>query len=82
MEEEVRVQKYLSSQGVASRRKCEEYIVNGRVKVNGKVVFELGTKINPKKDIVSFDDEEVENSQKNNVYILLNKPIRICYNIR
>lgn len=54
MEEEMRLQKYLANQGVASRRKCEEYIANGLVMVNGKCVTELGTKINPSKDVVSF----------------------------
>ena len=48
--EEERLQKYLANQGIASRRKVEEYIVQGKVKVNGKVVKELGTKINPLKD--------------------------------
>ena len=46
--EEVRLQKYLADCGIASRRKCEQYIQQGKVQVNGKVVTELGTKINPK----------------------------------
>ena len=49
---EERLQKYLASCGVASRRKCEEYISQGKVQVNGKIVKELGKKINPDKDIV------------------------------
>ena len=49
---EERLQKYLANNGIAARRKCEEFILNGRVKVNGKVVTELGTKINPDKDII------------------------------
>ena len=52
---EERLQKYLANNGIAARRKCEEFILNGRVKVNGKVVTELGTKINPDKDIIEFD---------------------------
>ena len=55
MEEEIRLQKYLASQGIASRRKCEEYIKSGKVQINGEVIYELGTKINPKKDIISFE---------------------------
>ena len=71
---EERLQKYLANSGVASRRKCEEFIIDGRVKVNGKVVTELGTKINPDKDIIEFDGKKVEKVEKH-VYILLNKPI-------
>ncbi len=72
--EEIRLQKFLAEAGIASRRKAEEYITQGRVKVNNKVVTELGTKIIPDKDIILFDDNEVKNKTKN-VYILLNKPI-------
>lgn len=74
MEEEVRIQKYMAANGVASRRKCEEYIISGRVKVNGNIVTELGKKIIPSKDKVEFDEKEIKDNQKN-VYILLNKPI-------
>ena len=73
--EEIRLQKYLASSGIASRRKCEEHIQNGLVKVNGKVITELGTKVNPEKDIVLFKDKEVKMQTDNHVYILLNKPI-------
>ena len=71
---EERLQKYLASCGIASRRKCEEYIFQGKVQVNGKIVTELGTKINPYKDIVKFDGKIVKQTKKL-VYILLNKPI-------
>ena len=71
---EERLQKYLASCGIASRRKCEEYISQGKVQVNGNVVTELGTKINPDRDTVKFDGKIV-NQAKNLVYILLNKPI-------
>ena len=80
MEELIRLQKYLASHGIASRRKCEEYILEGKIKVNGMVVTELGTKIDPSKDKVNFNDKEISNETKNLVYILLNKPIRLCYN--
>lgn len=72
--EEIRLQKYLADCGVASRRKCEEYIAQGKVQVNGKTVTELGTKINPSKDKVQFENKEIKISNKH-VYILLNKPI-------
>lgn len=72
--EEERLQKFLANNGIAARRKCEEYIVDGRVKVNGKIVTQLGVKVNPDKDIVEFDGKVVNKSEKK-VYILLNKPI-------
>ena len=72
--EEIRLQKYLAECGVASRRKAEEYILDGKVQVNGKVILELGTKIVPDKDIVYFNNRKVTR-QNGNVYILLNKPI-------
>ena len=72
--EKFRLQKFLSQAGVSSRRKAEEYIISGRVKVNNKVVTELGTKIDPDKDIISFDSKEIKISE-DKVYILLNKPI-------
>ena len=74
MEEKIRLQKYLAEAGVASRRKAEEYIIAGRVKVNNEIVKELGTKVDINKDIILFDDKKIE-IQQNNVYILLNKPI-------
>ena len=71
---EERLQKYLASCGIASRRKCEEYILEGKVQINGEKVIELGKKINPDKDIVKFDGKVVTQT-KILVYILLNKPI-------
>ena len=73
--EEVRLQKFLSNNGVCSRRKAEEHILNGDVKVNGIVIAELGFKINPEKDEILFKDQKVENNEDEKVYILLNKPI-------
>ena len=66
-----RLQKVMASCGVASRRKCEEYITAGRVKVNGNVVTELGTKVS-KKDIIVVDGEEL--NRQTLVYYALNKP--------
>ena len=72
--EPIRLQKYLADSGVASRRKCEEYILAGRVKVNNQIITELGTKINPENDKVQFDNKIIKNEEAK-VYILLNKPI-------
>lgn len=72
--EELRLQKYLANQGICSRRKAEEYIKEGVVKVNGKVVTELGTKINPEQDEIIFKENKIAKVQKK-IYILLNKPI-------
>ncbi|HHW56650.1 MAG TPA: rRNA pseudouridine synthase [Clostridia bacterium] len=68
-----RLQKYLAECGIASRRKCEDYILQGRVKVNGRVVRELGVKINPEVDIIEFDGKIVRRENKK-IYIMLNKP--------
>ena len=71
---EERLQKFLANAGVASRRKAEECILEGKVKVNGKVVKELGTKVNPQVDKIEFNGKEVF-KQERKVYVLLNKPI-------
>ena len=68
----VRLQKYLASCGIASRRKSEELIAGGRVRVNGKVA-QIGDKINPRKDDVVVSGKKIVKS-KNHVYILLHKP--------
>ena len=73
--EEIRLQKFMADSGIASRRKCEELILQGKVQVNGKQITELGTKINPEKDVVEFENKIVNNENKKYVYILLNKPI-------
>ena len=70
-----RLQKFLAQNGIASRRKCEEYILQGKVKVNGNVVTQLGTQIDPEKDEVKFLNELVKNTNAKHIYILLNKPI-------
>jgi pseudouridine synthase len=69
----VRLQKYLSAAGVCSRRKGEELIVAGKVAVNGEIVVELGTKIDPDQDQVEVDGKLVRPSHSL-VYIALNKP--------
>ncbi len=68
----IRLQKYLSECGVASRRKSEELISGGKVKVNGKIAV-IGDKVDPKKDKVSVFGKKVKAVEKT-VYIMLNKP--------
>lgn len=70
----VRLQKFLANCGVASRRKCEELILDGKISVNGEIVKELGIKVDPTVDKVTYCGKYVQNT-KNMVYILLNKPI-------
>lgn len=70
---EERLQKYLASAGIASRRKCEELILQGKIEVNGIVVTELGTKVNSK-DIIKYNGKMVK-PEEEKIYILLNKPI-------
>lgn len=69
----MRLNKFLSNSGIASRRKCDDIIKEGRVFVNGKQVDELGVQVNPKKDKVTIDGKRV-NLPSSFVYIKLNKP--------
>jgi pseudouridine synthase len=69
----IRLQKYLSHCGIASRRKCEELISQGRVEVDGQVIREQGIKINPAKNTIKVNGKIVVPSQKK-VYIMVNKP--------
>lgn len=69
----MRLQKFLSNAGVCSRRQGEEYIKDGLVKVNGEVVTELGTKVDPDIDRVEFRGKLIQ-AKVNLIYIALNKP--------
>lgn len=72
---EERLQKILSARGIASRRKAEEFIEQGLVKVNGKVA-KLGDKADPEKDEVEVDGSVIE-SRKDLLYYVLNKPVGV-----
>lgn len=67
-----RLQKFLAQAGVASRRQAEQYIVEGRVTVNGQVCRELGVKVDPAKDAVKVDGKRVLGEEL--AYVLLHKP--------
>jgi len=69
----VRLQKVIASSGLASRRKAEAMIAQGRVTVNGKVVRELGTRVDPARDHVKVNGRHLEPVQPH-AYIMLNKP--------
>jgi 23S rRNA pseudouridine2605 synthase len=70
-----RLQKFMSSAGVASRRHAEEMIKAGQVKVNGEVVRELGTKVDPEKDKVTINGKKIE-PRRALIYLAMNKPKR------
>ncbi|NLM48217.1 MAG: rRNA pseudouridine synthase [Epulopiscium sp.] len=78
---EMRLQKFLANAGIASRRKAEEYILEGKIKVNGQVVTELGTKINPDKDLVYYNNQIVS-LPKEKIYLLLHKPEKYVTTVR
>jgi pseudouridine synthase len=69
----IRLNKFLASAGIGSRRKCDDYIVEGRISVNGEVVQTLGIKIDEIRDKISFDGKEVR-SEQTFIYLMLNKP--------
>ncbi len=70
-----RLQKVIAARGIASRRKAEEYIRSGRVRVNGKVVTELGVKVSAK-DKIEIDGNTIGQAESF-VYILLYKPVKV-----
>ncbi len=77
----MRLQKYISRCGITSRRKAEKLITDGRVKVDGNIVTELGTKIDKTKNKVQVDNKYIE-LEENKVYILLNKPVGYVTTLR
>lgn len=71
MEKLIRLNKFIANSGLCSRRDAEEYIKTGQIRVNGKVVTELGTKVSPSDD-VRYKNKKLAAEKK--VYVLLNKP--------
>ncbi|MFM7873515.1 MAG: S4 domain-containing protein, partial [Actinomycetota bacterium] len=70
---ELRLQKFLADAGVASRRKCEDLIAEGRVKVNGRTITTLGTKVNPLNTVVTVDGRTIT-ARNSKLYIAFYKP--------
>lgn len=68
----MRLNRFLSECGLGSRRKVEEFILQGRVEINGKTVIQLAFNVDPQTDVVTFDGEKVKRQEK--AYYLLNKP--------
>ena len=71
--EKIRLQKYLADAGIMSRRAAEEEIKNGNVSVNGHVA-ELGSKIDPRNDVVAYRGKRIRYEKKEYTYIMMNKP--------
>lgn len=71
---QIRLQKVIADCGVTSRRKAEGLILDGRVSVNGHTVTELGTKVNPAKDAIQVDGNNLELAAVEKVYLVMNKP--------
>ena len=71
-----RLQKIIAAAGIASRRKAETLVVEGRVSVNGQVVTELGSKADPERDTIRVDGRALRRARRS-VYLLLNKPVGI-----
>lgn len=69
----IRLNKFLAAAGIASRRRCDDFIVEGRVKVNGEIITKLGHRIDEDKDRVAFDDAPVK-PVTDKKYIIFNKP--------
>jgi 23S rRNA pseudouridine2605 synthase/23S rRNA pseudouridine2604 synthase len=71
----MRLQKYLAHAGLCSRRKAEEHILKGKVRVNNTIVTELGTKVDPDHDLVFFNNKKIILKNENlRIYIAINKP--------
>ena len=78
---EERLQKFMARCGVASRRKCEEIISQGRVKVNNDLIIELGHKVNPDVDKI-YVDNKIISLEEHKIYIALNKPEGIVSTVK
>ena len=69
-----RINKFIAENSETSRRKADEFIEQGKVKVNGKTIQQMGTKIDPEKDIVEVNGKKIASNKHENLYIALHKP--------
>lgn len=69
----IRLQKFLAQSGVASRRRCEDLMSAGRVEVNGAIVTQMGSRVDPLRDVVRVDGKRLPPPSEH-VYLVLNKP--------
>ncbi|HNX93178.1 MAG TPA: S4 domain-containing protein, partial [Syntrophomonas sp.] len=69
----MRLAKYLAQAGLTSRRHAEQLIKNGEITVNGQLVTEMGTQVEPGADVIAYQGRKVGNKPRM-VYVLLNKP--------
>lgn len=77
----MRLNKFMATCGVASRRKCDDIIAQGRVKVNAVVTKKMGVIVNPEMDIVTVDDKPIR-IKGDFVYIMMNKPVGYITSLR
>ncbi len=70
----MRLNKFMALSGVDSRRKCDEIILSGRVRVNARVVKKLGTQVDEERDLVTLDNKPIR-LKGEYVYLMLNKPV-------
>ncbi len=77
----MRLNKFMATAGVASRRKCDDIIASGRVRVNAKVVKKLGTVIDPQRDLVTVDNKPIR-VKGDFIYIMLNKPTGVVTTVK
>lgn len=76
----MRLQRYLAQCGIASRRKCEEIIAQGRVTVNGQIIRQMGVQVTPGVDAVAVDGQPVSPEQRH-IYIVLYKPVGVITSV-
>ena len=74
MDKSLRLQKYIADCGITSRRKAEQLIIEGLVKVNGKLITELGVKVDPTIDVVAVEGQVVDKKSVSPIYLVMNKP--------